>query len=158
MICIDTLQHLSPAGADHRALADFARVLRPGGLAYLRTNSALGRAPLKGVDPNLYRRYRRPELVGMFKKEGFLIERATYVNFLPSVWGSLREYLAPPPAETRAIGPGLAINLPASTLRSRLMYRVLKGEAWVIGRLGIDLGFGHSLAVLARLEEDRTAR
>src|SRR2546427_4714028 len=28
VVCLDTLQHLSPAGADRRAIAEFARVLR----------------------------------------------------------------------------------------------------------------------------------
>ncbi len=147
VICIDTLQHLSPAGADAAALAEFTRLLRPGGWLYARTNSALGHVPLTGVDPNLYRRYRREELANLITIVGLHVERATYVNGLPGFWAMLREYRADT-REAAAIGPSLTIR-PVNPLMDRLVYAVLRAEAWMIGR-GIDLPFGHSLAVLAR--------
>ena len=40
VVCVDTIQHLSP-GEVEMTLREVARTLRPGGLLYLRTNSAL---------------------------------------------------------------------------------------------------------------------
>src|SRR5262249_40917396 len=47
IICIDTIQHLAGNGADDVAIAEFGRLLAPGGLLYLRTNSRLGHVQLK---------------------------------------------------------------------------------------------------------------
>jgi SAM-dependent methyltransferase len=148
IICIDTIQHLSPAGADQTAIDDFARLLRPGGVVYLRTNSALGHAPLKGVDPNLYRRYRRPELVAMLTKAGLEVQRASYTNLVFSTWAMLKEYAAANRPPAAAIGPGLAIRQPRSPAINSLCYSILRVEAWLMK--WIDLPFGHSLAVVAR--------
>jgi SAM-dependent methyltransferase len=147
IISIDTLQHLASPGADRRACDEFVRVLRPGGVLYLRTNSALGHVPLEGVDPNLYRRYRREEVVAMLSAAGLVIDRATYVNFLPSIWAMAREYLTMRRRKTAPIGPGLSIRPQRGGLVNNLLRNELRFEAWLIGR-GIDLPFGHSLAVL----------
>jgi len=150
VICLDTLQHLSPAGADRIAVAHFARLLKPGGLLYLRTNSALGHATLRGADPNLYRRYRRPELSAMLRQKGLRIEHASYANCLPAVWAMLRECLSPTRHPTAPIGPGLSIRLPRLAALNRLLHSVLGFEAYLIGRLGLELPFGHSIVILAR--------
>ncbi len=149
-ISIDTIQHLWPAGSDRVSIAEVARVLRPNGFFYLRTNSALGHRPLRGVDPDLYRRYRRPQLLRLIEDCGLVVERASYVNMVPAIWGMIREFLARPRGETRAIGPGLAIQLPRSARLNRLLLAVLKGEAALINGAGVSLPFGHSLALLAR--------
>jgi len=148
IICIDTIQHLSPAGADQTAIDEFARLLRPGGVLYLRTNSALGHAPLKGVDPNLYRRYRRPELVAMLERAGLKAERASYTNLVFSIWAMLKEYAAANRPPSAAIGPGLAIHQPRSAAINAFCYAILRAEAGLMRR--VDLPFGHSLAVVAR--------
>ncbi len=93
IICIDTLQHLSGAGADDKAITEFKRLLKPGGLVYLRTNSSWGRVALKGADANQYRRYDVPTVTKMLRQSGFIVERATYLNALPSAFGALREYV-----------------------------------------------------------------
>ncbi|MBZ0299800.1 MAG: methyltransferase domain-containing protein [Anaerolineae bacterium] len=149
IICIDTLQHLSPVGADVIAIEEFARLLRPGGLAYVRTNSVLGHVPLEGTDPNQYRRYRRDLLSKTFEGAGLVVERATYVNCLPSVWAALVEYATSRRNQTAAIGPGLAIRPQQGPFVSSLLRSELRLEAWLIGK-GVDLPFGHSLAILAR--------
>jgi hypothetical protein len=69
---------------------------------------------------------------------------------LPSFWGWFKEYTTANQPKTKAIGPGLSIRMPNSTLVNNLMLTILKIEAFVIGRLGIDLPFGHSLALLAQ--------
>ncbi|CAN5596649.1 hypothetical protein BH10CYA1_BH10CYA1_10820 [soil metagenome] len=93
IICIDTIQHLAGAGADDKAIAEFKRLLKPGGLVYLRTNSSWGRVALKGADKDQYRRYDVPTVTKMLRQAGFVVERATYLNTLPSAFGALREFI-----------------------------------------------------------------
>jgi len=152
IICIDTIQHLTPAGADFLAIKEFARLLRPDGLLYLRTNSARGHRPLEGVDPNQYRRYKLPELESMIARAGMETLRATYLNAIPGFWAMLREYARNSHRQVRAIGPGLSIQLhpPERAWLNRVIYRTLALEAWLIGKVGLKLPFGHSTAILAR--------
>lgn len=153
IICIDTLQHLSPRGADHAALAGFARLLRPGGLLYLRTNSARGHARLVGADPAHYRRYRTEEVASMLRAAGLAVRRATYVNVVPGAWGMLREYVKLRPARVVELGPGLAIRPYAPRLRwvNAAMHALLAVEARLLEN-GIDYPFGHSTAFVAQRE------
>lgn len=151
IICIDTIQHLTPSSADMDAVREFARLLRPGGLLYLRTNSALGHRPLEGVDPNQYRRYKVPELKSMMTQAGMQTLRATYLNAIPGFWAMLGEYTRAS-RKVRPIGPGLSIQLypPEKAWLNRAIFRILAFEAWMIGKARLDLPFGHSIAVLAR--------
>lgn len=163
IICIDTIQHLSPAGADQTAIAELARLLKPDGILYLRTNSALGHPALEGVDPDLYRRYRRETILPLCHKAGLEIERATYLNAIPSVLAMIKEYISVylrrTPQKTAASGPSLTIKPPKpnSSLLSRLMHRILRFEAWLIGTFKLDLPFGHSLALVARRPNNRAS-
>jgi ubiquinone/menaquinone biosynthesis C-methylase UbiE len=153
VLCLDTLQHLSPAGADRLAIAEFARVLRAGGVLYLRTNSALGHASLHGVDPHRYRRYRLTTVTKMLTAAGLTVQRATYLNVLPSVWAMVREYLSGPSSHaTAAGGPGLALRpYPRQwAWLNRILYGVLRVEAWLVGTLRLSLPFGHESAFVAR--------
>ena len=156
IICIDTIQHLAGAGADMEALEGFARMLHRGGLLYLRTNSKLGRLELKGVDANQYRRYDVETVTKMLEKVGFHVERASYLNMLPSMFGALKEkFTAARKHEhhhhTDAIGPGLKIEpyKPGLGWLNALMHTELKIEAELI-RAGISLPFGHSCGFVAR--------
>jgi ubiquinone/menaquinone biosynthesis C-methylase UbiE len=147
VVCLDTIQHVAPVGADQVSLNEFARLLRPGGHLYLRTNSAGGHAPLRGVDPNLYRRYRISELEAMLRLAGLKVERASHINCLMSGWALIKEYLNTNRVSP-AIGPGLAIRMPPVPFNTLLRYLLL-GEAWLTTRLGLQLPFGHSIVVLA---------
>lgn len=149
VLCIDTIQHLSPAGADHKAIAEFFRILNPGGVLFIRTNSALGHLPLRGVDPDLYRRYRKPELVRAFRRAGFGNIRASYLNMLPSAWGFLKEALSGETKDARPEGPGLAIDLPKNNLLAKILEMELGLEARLI-QLGLELPFGHSIGIAGR--------
>ena len=152
IICIDTIQHLTPSGADLAALKEFARLLRPGGLLYLRTNSARGHRPLQGADPDQYRRYQLTELRSMVNQAGMQTLRATYLNAIPGFWAMLREYSQIGHRKVRAIGPGLSIQLhpPEKAWLNQAIYRTLAFEAWMIRKAHLNLPFGHSTAVLAR--------
>lgn len=162
IICIDTIQHLTPAGADRQALVEFARLLRPGGLLYLRTNSAKGHVPLSGVDPDQYRRYRLEEVESMLHGSGFRVVQGTYVNAVPGAWGAVREQWrlwraagfgsGERAQQAAAIGPGLAIRPypPQLAWLNRILYGVLVAEAALLGTLRLSLPFGHSIACVAR--------
>lgn len=177
IICIDTIQHLAGSGADDQAIAEFKRLLKPGGLVYLRTNSSWGRVKLSGADKDQYRRYDVPTVTNMLRQAGFVVERATYLNTLPSAFGALREYVnafknkgnshghdhghdhghshgAPSHGltnTTKAIGPGLAIKNYAKNLGwlNNLMHKELELEAALLSA-NIDLPFGHSSGFVAR--------
>lgn len=156
IICIDTIQHLSPAGSDDRALEEFARLLAPGGLLYLRTNSRLGHLELEGADKDQYRRYDIPTVNAMLKNAGFTVERASYLNMLPSAVAALREFATAARKHehhhhTDAIGPGLKIKpyKPGLAWLAAILHSELKLEAALIGS-GITLPFGHSCGFVAR--------
>ncbi|MGH7570244.1 MAG: class I SAM-dependent methyltransferase [Gemmatimonadota bacterium] len=150
VLCVDTIQHLSP-GAAGRVVAEIRRVLRPGGLVYLRTNSALGHAPLRGIDPERYRRYDVPSVVALVETAGLEVLRATYLNAVPGMWGALLERMRGP-REAPPGGPALSIRPYPGWLTwlDRGLGAVLSGEALLLGRLGLDLPFGHSTATVAR--------
>ena len=150
VLCVDTVQHLSPSAAG-RVVAEIRRVLRPHGLVYLRTNSALGHAPLRGVDPELFRRYDIDSVVRLIESAGLVVLRATYLNALPGAWGALLERVRGP-SEAPEGGPALSIRPYPRWLSwlDRGLGAVLSGEAFLLGRLGLDLPFGHSTAAVAR--------
>jgi SAM-dependent methyltransferase len=73
---------------DHRAVAEVARVVKPGGAAFFI--EAAFPALRRGHDVvcNVVRRYRRAEFLAMIEGAGFQVQRATYVH----------SYLVPPAA------------------------------------------------------------
>ena len=152
IICIDTVQHISGPGADRKAVEEFARLLAPEGVLYIRTNSARGHAPLRGADPDQYRRYNLSTMTEILLDAGLQVERATYLNMLPGLWAMFRERLRRRSQSSAAIGPGLAIR-PYSTRMhwlNRLMRGVPRVESWFIGAMNVNLPFGHSTAFVAR--------
>lgn len=159
-VCIDTFQHLAPAGADRRAAEELARVLAPGGVVYLRTNAAWGHPRLEGADRNLYRRYRPEEVEELLDSAGLEVLRSTHLNALPSLWAAARELLTAergPGGRSERVppeGPGLTIEPYPAGRRwlGALLYGVLAFEAALVGR-GLDLPFGHSTALVARRGE-----
>lgn len=91
--CIDTLQHLTLVDADLRTVATFARLLQPGGVLYLRTDSIVGRPLFSVQNSDVYRRYRVKPLATLALEAGLTTERATYLTALPSIWTTAHEYV-----------------------------------------------------------------
>ncbi len=147
--CFDVLQHL-PEGGDRRASAEIARVLRPGGVAVVRSNSA-------GFGPGRSRggsAYRLGELAGVLSGSGLDVVRASYANGLPALAqearGRLRGLAGPLGREWRAhpSGGGLRIDIPPPRV-NRWMARVADMERWATLGLRVPLPFGHSTLAMA---------
>jgi SAM-dependent methyltransferase len=137
--CFDVFQHL-PQGGDRRASIEIARVLRPGGIVLIRTN---GRG-FSGDDSS----YRLDRLRETVEAAGLLVRRASHANAVPSLVQELRGRLARRTANSHPSGGGLTIQVPPPG-RNRLMGGIAGAEAWLVGRLGISLPFGHSTLLLA---------
>jgi SAM-dependent methyltransferase len=145
--CFDVLQHLPPGG-DRQAVGELKRVLSPKGLALVRSN---GRG--WGGDGSAYR---LADVVRLFQNAGFRIRRASYANGLPALAQEVRGRLArwTRPGHDREAplshpsGGGLRIRVPHPHV-NRLMGKVSGAEAWLAGRIGVPLPFGHSTLVLA---------
>jgi SAM-dependent methyltransferase len=147
--CFDVLQHL-PEGGDRLAASEIARVLRAGGLALVRSNSA-GFGPGRSSGGSAYR---LRELVEVLSASGLKVRRASYANCLPAlaqeVRGRLRFLAGPAGRSWRAhpSGGGLRVDLPSPGI-NRLMGGVAEFERRAMGVLGVGLPFGHSTLALA---------
>jgi SAM-dependent methyltransferase len=143
--CFDVLQHL-PGRADRRAASELRRVLRPGGVALIRSNARAGRRDGRAG-------YRLGALAEVFASSGFAIRRASHANCLPALAQELRGGLrlrsrSARPGIGHPSGGGLRIRMPPPWL-NRVMGGVATIEAAVAGRLAVPLPFGHSTMVLA---------
>ncbi len=148
--CFDVLQHL-PDGGDRRAAAEIARVLRPGGVAVVRSNaSGFGSGRSGGGSA-----YRLAELVAALEGAGLEVVRSSYANGLPALAqearGRLRFAAGPLGRDWRPhpSGGGLRIDVPSPRV-NRLMGGVAALERRAMGVFGSRLPFGHSTMALAR--------
>lgn len=139
--CFDVIQHV-PEGGQVRAALELRRVLRPGGIALVRSNT--------GADGTGLAR-----LESIVARSGLSVRRASHANCLPALAHELRARLSVaiargPERGGHPSGRGLRIRLP-HPLINRLMGGVAAAEAVVAGRLGRRLPYGHSTIVLARV-------
>jgi SAM-dependent methyltransferase len=143
--CGDVLQHLPVAEGTERALAEFYRILRPGGVLFLRTNGRRRAEQGSGS----YRRFSASYLRSCVESAGFRIRRLSYANSLPSLPEIARELRH---RETpRSHDRGLAVRLLPRHLEwlNRWLVLWLRLEGWAIARLGTSLPFGRTLVCLA---------
>jgi len=147
--CFDVLQHL-PDGGDLVASREIARVLRPGGLAVVRSNATV-LGPGRGRGGSAYR---LGELVGVLRDADLEILRSSYANGLPSlaqeIRGRLRFVAGRRGGAWRShpSGGGLRLDVPAPWI-NRVMGGVSSFERRACGLVGLGLPFGHSTMVLA---------
>jgi len=148
--CFDVLQHLPEGGGDRQATSEIARVLRPGGVAVVRSNAA-------GFGPGRSRggpAYRLGELIEVVEGAGLGVVRASYVNALPALAQEIRgrfRFAAgrrgrdwrPHPS-----GGGLRIDVPSPGI-NRLMGGVAAIERRAMAATGLPLPFGHGTLTLA---------
>ena len=156
VFCADVLQHLPNPPGDATALTEAARVLRPGGYLYLRTNSGCGERSGPATESDAYRRYKRADLAERVARAGFLVERSTYANALPALPMIVRRSLSVTPnGHVPHVDAGLARTLRPNSLRwiDSLLALVLQVEAWAVGGVKAELPLGGSLLILARRAE-----
>ena len=142
---IDVLPVL-PEGGDQKAMQEFARVLRPGGLLYLRSAAFRALRSRHSQFVAERRRYRGPEILRMIEASGMRPLRSTYANTFLSpvallkfrVWEPLTQ--APPQSGVGVIPPAW-IN--------RTLAAVLHSEAALLRR-GWSFPFGQSWMVVAK--------
>jgi ubiquinone/menaquinone biosynthesis C-methylase UbiE len=154
LLCQDVLQHLPTDGADVHALTEMARVLRPGGLLLMRTNSRLGMWQADTARDADFQRYTLPEVTSRVSAAGFIVQRATYANALPALyaslkrWGELRFQRHHP--HQRRLYEGLRIRDTASQRAwlHRLLLWIMKAEARYLSAPNRCLAFGHSIFCL----------
>ena len=136
----DVLQHV-PDQKDAQALAEFYRVLRPGGIAFIRV--AAYQWMRSGHDDAIavQRRYDLDELTAHFRRAGFIIRKASYANTLLFPVAAIKRLIFTP--KGRADAESEVKPWPNSLAwMNGLLSVPLKIEALALKR--VDLPFGLS--------------
>jgi SAM-dependent methyltransferase len=150
VITLDVLQHLPLGGGDGTALAEFRRVLRPGGWLLIRTNAqAWPRIP---DDPEFdFHKYSAKELRQRLAESGFRTHRLGRVNALLGLAEIPRELRA-----QRRDGPGysgLLAEVPRAGLGWHLKRAWLRFEGRLVAR-GLSLPLGRTLLAVAQVPKE----
>ena len=152
VIALDVLQHLPLDGGDIRALGEMRRILKPGGLLFVRTNAQA--VPRTADDDGFqFHRYETAELRGKLAAAGFVVHRLSRVNAvlglaeIPREWRALR-------ATGRAYHGVLAAAPIRTTLADRWKRRWLRAEGRLALR-GWPLPFGRTHLAVCRADAGR---
>ena len=154
VITLDVLQHLPLGGGDARALAEIRRVLRPGGLLFVRTNAqALPRTP---DDPQYnFHKYTTHELRAKLEAGGFHVRRIGRVNAVLGLAEIPRELRARRSSEGGYVG--LLATIPRLGFAWHAKRAWLRLESKFVAA-GLSLPLGRTLVALAHAGEgNRTA-
>ena len=81
VFCLDVLVHF-PSGAERQAVAEFARVLKPGGFLVLRTSALDWLRSRHSEFTHERQRFTRGRLIRAVEEHGFRVVRCTYANTL----------------------------------------------------------------------------
>lgn len=144
----DVLVQLPGENSDELAMREMFRVLRPGGVAFVR--AAAYEWMRSGHDDALgtQRRYRLEEITGLMERAGFRIRRATYANTLLLPAAVLRRLvlkrlgLAGRGSDVKPLPPGF-------DWLNRALAAALSGEARLLARPTAKLPAGLSTICLA---------
>ena len=146
VITLDVLQHLPLGGGDVQALREIRRVLRPGGLLFIRTNAQT--LPHTPDDPQYnFHKYTGRELHQKLVAEGFEVRRIGRVNALLGLAEIPRELRA------RRAAEGSYVGLLAPVPRLGAAWHAKRAWLRVENRLvaaGISVPMGRTLVALAQ--------
>ena len=148
LLSMDVLVHLR-SGEEARALSEFARVLKPGGLLALRAGALNALRSRHSEFVGERQRFTRAKLIQSVEEAGFRVERATYVNSLLTPV-ALFKFRVWEPLTRAPVASGVEGG-PAWL--DRLLYLPLRAEAAWIGRGG-KFPAGQSLLLLGRKKPD----
>ncbi|MBA3439612.1 MAG: class I SAM-dependent methyltransferase [Pyrinomonadaceae bacterium] len=145
----DVLVQLPGARSDERAMREMYRVLRPGGIAFVR--AAAYEWMRSGHDQALgtQRRYRLGQLVERMEGVGFKILRATYANSRLLPLAMLRRLVLKPIGLADS-GSDVKPLSPQLRWLNRLLTSTLQGEARLLQHPQARLKFGLSAICIAR--------
>jgi len=146
----DVIQHVPRGGGDVKTVREAFRVLRPGGLFFLRTNcEAPGRRNRAEFDD--FHFYTERELRALFEEAGFEVTASTHSNVMidavARVRGRLGEWLRA--GRTPPMGPGLPEVPRGRSLIRAMLLSMLRAEAWLIAR-GAALPIGSNIVIVGR--------
>jgi SAM-dependent methyltransferase len=147
VVSFDVLTHLKDESARCAALAEFQRVLKPGGTLLLRVAAYEWLRSSHDAEIMTYHRYGRKELRDAVMNAGFHILRLTSANtFLfpvAAVWRILKKVgLATSGSDVRS-------NTRGGSRTNQAMTAVLNLEAAILRRQNCNFGFGLSIFLLA---------
>jgi SAM-dependent methyltransferase len=145
----DVLVQLPQDGDDQRALAEMYRVLRPGGVAFVRGAAYEWMKSAHDQALHTHRRYSLGRLRGRAEAAGFDIVRATYANTVLFPVAAFRRLVlmrigaAKPDSDVKPMPRGLRWT-------NRLLTGTLRLEARVVARRRARMPFGLSTIVVLR--------
>lgn len=150
VITLDMLQHLPLDGGDTQALMEIHRVLRPGGVVFVRTNAqALPRTPDDAI--HNFHKYTTPELRGKLEGAGFLVRRIGRVNALLGLAEIPRELRAQRTSDGGYAG--LLASVPTNGTAWRAKQAWLRVENALVAA-GLSLPLGRTLVALGIARRD----
>ncbi len=143
LLSIDVIAHLTH-GAEKEAFAEFARVLKPGGMLVIRAAAFNALRSRHSEFVHETQRFTRSQLLEGLERAGFRIGRATYANsfLLPVAFLKFRVW---EPLTNQAPQSGVQ---PVAPWLDRLLYLPLRAEAAWIGSGG-SLPLGQSIVLIA---------
>ena len=149
VMSLDVLQHLPLEGGDRRALSEMWRVVRPGGLLFLRTNAQA--FPRAADDArHQFHKYEPVELHGVLCGVGFEILRLGRVNALLGLAEIPRELRVR--RQAHSYHGLLAEPRAGATIAGRMKRRWLRLEGRLLAR-GVGLPLGRTILALCRRPE-----
>jgi SAM-dependent methyltransferase len=143
VLSMDVIVHFPP-GEETRAMAEFARVLRPGGQLVVRVSALDVLRSRHSMFAHERQRFTRSRLRGLVELHGFRVDRCTYANALLSPVALVKFRIFEPLFSPE---PKSGVE-PVAGWLDKLLYKPLELESrWIGG--GHDLPFGQSLILIA---------
>jgi ubiquinone/menaquinone biosynthesis C-methylase UbiE len=149
----DVLCQLKGSGADEQALAEMYRVLKPGGIAFIRVPAFEWMRSSHDEDLSTYRRYDRDTLAALVKAAGFHPLRMTYANTLLLLPAAFRRLVL---KRLGIVEGGSDVKPLGKKLRwlNRILVSALKIEAWWLRKPASTLRAGLSCICVAEKPRD----